>query len=98
MKNATRVLLALVALVCVSAAPAGAVRTPLTLDHALTGVQPLASENTGDILLVDPATPEPEREELRADLFQYCSLDTMAMLEVLRRLRALSHRPNSDPA
>jgi len=49
-------------------------------------------------VLTDPATPEPERDELRADLLKYCSLDTMAMLEVLRRLHALSLRQDSGVA
>ena len=41
-------------------------------------------------LITDASTPEAEREQLRADLLKYCSLDTLAMLEVLRRLRRLS--------
>jgi len=41
-------------------------------------------------VITDPSTPEAEREQLRADLLKYCSLDTLAMLEVLRRLRRLS--------
>jgi hypothetical protein len=41
-------------------------------------------------VITDPATPEEEREQVRADLLKYCSLDTLAMVEVLRRLHVLS--------
>jgi hypothetical protein len=41
-------------------------------------------------VITDPATSEVERDELRAGLLKYCSLDTLAMLEVLRALQALS--------
>jgi hypothetical protein len=35
----------------------------------------------------DPATSDKERDRLRAELLEYCSLDTQAMLEVLRHLQ-----------
>lgn len=38
--------------------------------------------------ITDPGTPPEEQERLRADLLTYCSLDTLAMVEVLRRLWA----------
>ena len=38
--------------------------------------------------LVSPGTPEPERVQLQADLRAYCGLDTLAMVEVYRRLLA----------
>jgi hypothetical protein len=41
-------------------------------------------------VITDPATTEVERDELRADLLKYCSLDTLAMVEVLKKLQALS--------
>jgi hypothetical protein len=40
--------------------------------------------------ITDPNTPAAEREQLRADLLKYCSLDTLAMVEVLRKLQTLS--------
>ncbi len=40
--------------------------------------------------ITDSATSDAEREKLRADLLKYCSLDTLAMVEVLRKLQALS--------
>ena len=43
-------------------------------------------------VITNPTTPEPEREQLRAELLKYCSLDTLAMVEVLKRLRTLSGR------
>lgn len=41
-------------------------------------------------VIVDPGTSEAESEQLRADLLKYCSLDTLAMVEVLRKLQELS--------
>ena len=41
-------------------------------------------------VITDHATSGAEREQLRADLLKYCSLDTLAMVEVLRSLRARS--------
>jgi hypothetical protein len=41
-------------------------------------------------VITDPATTDVERDALRADLLKYCSLDTLAMVEVLRRLQTLS--------
>jgi hypothetical protein len=41
-------------------------------------------------VITDPETSDAEREELRADLLKYCSLDTLAMVEVLRRLQTLA--------
>jgi hypothetical protein len=41
-------------------------------------------------VITDPATTDVERDGLRADLLKYCSLDTLAMVEVLRRLQTLS--------
>jgi hypothetical protein len=41
-------------------------------------------------VITDGTTPPQERAQLRADLLKYCSLDTLAMLEVLKRLRLLS--------
>lgn len=38
--------------------------------------------------IVDPGTPEVERKRLREELRTYCELDTLAMVEVLRRLWA----------
>ena len=43
-------------------------------------------------VMTDPATPGAEREQLRADLLKYCSLDTLAMVEVLKRLGDLSNK------
>lgn len=39
-------------------------------------------------VITDSATSEGEREELRAGLLEYCSLDTLSMVEVLGGLRA----------
>jgi hypothetical protein len=41
-------------------------------------------------VITDAATPDDKREEVRADLLKYCSLDTLAMVEVLRRLQTLA--------
>ena len=41
-------------------------------------------------VITDPETSEVEREQVRADLLKYCSLDTLAMVEVLRTLQTLS--------
>ncbi len=41
-------------------------------------------------VITDASTSNAEREELRADLLKYCSLDTLAMVEVLKSLQALS--------
>ena len=38
-------------------------------------------------VMTDPATSDEERDRLRTDLLEYCSLDTQAMLEVLQQLR-----------
>jgi hypothetical protein len=38
--------------------------------------------------IIDPATAEAKREQLRADLKSYCGQDTLAMVEVLKRLLA----------
>ena len=47
-------------------------------------------------VISDPATAEPQREELRADLLTYCALDTMAMVEVLKQLQTLSAQTRRD--
>jgi hypothetical protein len=49
-------------------------------------------------VITDPSTPAVEREQLRADLLKYCSLDTLAMLEVLKQLRVLTRRRSGDAA
>jgi hypothetical protein len=41
-------------------------------------------------VITAPETSDAERQELRADLLKYCSLDTLAMVEVLRRLQILA--------
>jgi hypothetical protein len=41
-------------------------------------------------VITEAATPESEREQMRADLLKYCSLDTLAMVEVLKKLQVLS--------
>jgi hypothetical protein len=49
-------------------------------------------------VITDPATAEPEREQLQADLLTYCALDTLAMVEVLKRLQQISTRQRDDCA
>ena len=43
----------------------------------------------------DPLTPAEDREVIRNDLLAYCHLDSLAMLEIYRRLRSLA---GMDPA
>jgi hypothetical protein len=49
-------------------------------------------------VITDPATAELERAQLRADLLKYCALDTLAMVEVLKRLQQTSTRQSGDCA
>ena len=38
--------------------------------------------------LVSPATSDAQRAQVRADLLQYCALDTLAMVEIVKRFRS----------
>ncbi len=49
-------------------------------------------------VITDPSPSQVEREQLRADLLKYCSLDTLAMLEVLKQLQALTQERSGDIA
>jgi hypothetical protein len=49
-------------------------------------------------VITDPATSQSEREQLQVDLLRYCSLDTMAMLEVLKQLQGLTRKRSGDAA
>ena len=49
-------------------------------------------------VITDVATSDAERQELRADLLKYCSLDTLAMVEVLRRLQTLTKKKEGREA
>ncbi len=49
-------------------------------------------------VITDPGTSSAERDELCADLLKYCSLDTLAMVEVLRSLKTESAKEEGRSA
>ncbi|MFH1433939.1 MAG: hypothetical protein ABIG32_03525 [Candidatus Uhrbacteria bacterium] len=39
--------------------------------------------------MIDPATSQEEKAQIAKDLLEYCKLDTFAMVEIYRFLKAL---------
>ena len=61
----------------------------LTYDGLAIGDGQTASRELARLIFAGDTMSDAEREELRADLNAYCSLDTLAMVRLIERLRSL---------